>query len=213
MFEALGVHVDNLTAAPLFAYYINTHYKGKKIAIASPDTGGAKRAEDLLDLVKDKKAPLIIVYKKRVGKNEAKPRYVIGNPKGRTVFLYDDMIDTGGTTVKAAEALYKRGAVEVIPMSPILYLSGNATEKIDKSKIKKVIGTDILNDKTSKKIERISICPLIAEAIKRTHFDKSMRGLYGEEDVVKVYTDIQKDTERTNTLYEGIQFLFQQPQK
>ena len=168
---------DNLEVVPIFADYI----AGKKlrdIIIVSPDAGGAARARyfgKVLD------APIAIVDKRRPQPNVAEVENVIGDVKGKTAILVDDLIDTAGTMTEAAKILMKFGAKYVYAFATHGVLSEPAAERIEKSRIKEVVVTntvEIPKEKMTSKLKVLSIAPLLAETIKRTHEGLPMGVVY-----------------------------------
>lgn len=168
---------DNLDVIPIFAEYIVN--KGlKNIVIVSPDAGGAARARSFAKVLN---APIAIVDKRRPEPNVAKVQNVIGDVKGKTAFLVDDIIDTAGSITEAANILIKFGAKEVYALATHGVFSKPAIERITKSKIKEVVVTntvDIQEEKMISKLKVISIAPLLAETIKRTHEGLPMGVVY-----------------------------------
>ena len=171
--------VDNLFTTPLFAKYIKKKFKNKKLICVSPDVGGVQRTRGLATRIK---ADLAIIDKRRPRPGQSKVMNIIGNVKGKTCVIVDDIIDSGGTIVNAVEALKKEGAVEVYVFITHAVLSGEAVEKIKKSKIKKLIITDSIDNskkiKNNNKIEVLSISSLMAEAIKRISNSNSVSDLF-----------------------------------
>jgi len=173
------IPVDNLFATPIFARHIKRKLKSKKLICVAPDVGGVERARALgrkLDI------ELAIIDKRRPSPGKSQVMNVIGNVKGKTCIIVDDIIDSGGTIVNAAEALKKRGAKEVHVYVTHGVLSGNAVEKIKKSKIKNLVITDTINgsDKLKKvrNIEVLTISNLLAEAMKRISNSTSVSDLF-----------------------------------
>lgn len=168
---------DNLEVVPLFADYIAK--KGlKDIVIVSPDAGGAARAREFGKVLH---APIAIVDKRRPEQNVAEVHNVIGDVKGRAAFLVDDLIDTAGTITEAANIIIKFGAKEVYALATHGVFSIPAIERISKSLIKEVIVTntiEIPQEKSISKIRILSIAPLLAETIKRTHEGLPMGVVY-----------------------------------
>jgi len=153
--------------------------KSKKLICVAPDVGGVERARALgrkLDI------GLAIIDKRRPSPGKSQVMNVIGNVKGKTCIIVDDIIDSGGTIVNAAEALKKRGAKEVHVYVTHGVLSGDAVEKIKKSKIKNLVITDTINgsDKLKKvrNIEVLTISNLLAEAMKRISNSTSVSDLF-----------------------------------
>lgn len=159
---------DNLDVIPLFADYI-AGKKQKNIVIVSPDAGGAARARSFGKVLN---APIAIIDKRRPEQNVAEVENLIGDVKGRTAFLVDDIIDTAGSITEAANILLRFGANDVYALATHGVLSNPAIDRIKKSKIKEAVVTntiEIPKEKMINKLKVISIAPLLAETIKRTH--------------------------------------------
>ena len=171
--------VDNLFTTPLFAKYIKRKFKSKNLICVSPDVGGVQRTRGLATRIK---ADLAIIDKRRPAPGKSRVMNIIGNVKGKTCIIVDDIIDSGGTIINAVEALKKAGAIDVYVFITHAVLSGDASEKIKKSKIKKLIITDTIDNyakiKNNSKIEVISIASLMAEAIKRISNSTSVSDLF-----------------------------------
>ena len=171
--------VDNLFTTPLFAKYIKRKFKNKKLICVSPDVGGVQRTRGLATRIK---ADLVIIDKRRPKPGQSKVMNIIGDVKGKTCIIVDDIIDSGGTIVNAIDALKKAGATDVFVFITHAVLSGDAVSKIKKSKINKLIITDTINNsqkiKNNDKIEVLSISSLMAEAIKRIANSNSVSDLF-----------------------------------
>ena len=171
--------VDNLFTTPLFARYIKKKLKNKKLICVSPDVGGVQRTRGLATKIK---ADLAIIDKRRPRPGKSQVMNIIGDVKGKTCIIVDDIIDSGGTIVNAVDALKKNGATEVFVFITHAVLSGDAVNKIKKSKIKKLIITDTIDNskkiKNNNKIEVLSISSLMAEAIKRISNSTSVSDLF-----------------------------------
>ena len=145
----------------------------------SPDVGGVQRTRGLATRIK---ADLAIIDKRRPRPGQSKVMNIIGNVKGKTCIIVDDIIDSGGTIINAVDALKKAGAVEVYVFITHAVLSGEPISKIKKSKIKKLIITDTIDNlqkiKNNSKIEVLSISSLMAEAIKRIANSNSVSDLF-----------------------------------
>ncbi|MBS1536442.1 MAG: ribose-phosphate pyrophosphokinase [Bacteroidetes bacterium] len=147
------------------------------LAIASPDVGGVKTARAYATRLD---AGLVVVDKRRPGHNIAEVMHIIGDVQGKNVIIVDDLIDTGSTFVKCAEALKNNGAEKIIGVCTHPVFSGLAIEKINKSEaVSKVFVTDTIPAFwNSPKIEIISIAEILAEAIVRTHDNASISSLF-----------------------------------
>ncbi len=173
------IPVDNLFATPIFAKHIKRKIKNKNIICVAPDVGGVERARAL---GKKLDVGLAIVDKRRPSPGKSQVMNVIGNVKNKVCILTDDIIDSGGTIVNAADALMKRGAKEVHVYATHGVFSGEAVKKIKNSKIKNLVITDSIDisDKLKKvgNIEVLSISILLAEAIKRISNSTSVSDLF-----------------------------------
>ena len=173
------IPVDNLFTTPLFARYIKKKLKNKKLICVSPDVGGVQRTRGLATKIK---ADLAIIDKRRPRPGKSQVMNIIGDVKGKTCIIVDDIIDSGGTIVNAVEALKKNGATDVYVFITHAVLSGDAVRKIKNSKIKKLIITDSIDNsqkiKNNNKIEVLSISSLMAEAIKRISNSTSVSDLF-----------------------------------
>ena len=173
------IPVDNLFTTPLFARYIKKKFKNKKLICVSPDVGGVQRTRGLATRLK---SDLAIIDKRRPKPGKSQVMNIIGNVKGKTCLIVDDIIDSGGTIVNAADALKRNGATEVHVFITHAVLSKDAAEKIKKSKVEKLIITDSIDNshkiKNNKKIQVLSISSLMAEAIKRISNSTSVSDLF-----------------------------------
>ena len=173
------IPVDNLFTTPLFARYIKKKFKTKNLVCVSPDVGGVQRTRGLATKIK---ADLAIIDKRRPEPGKSQVMNIIGDVKGKNCIIVDDIIDSGGTIVNAVEALKKAGAIDVYVFITHAVLSNNAAELIKRSKIKKLIITDTIDNslkvKNNSKIEVISIAPLMAEAINRISNSTSVSDLF-----------------------------------
>ncbi len=150
-----------------------------KLTVVSPDAGGVERARAF---AKKLDAPLAIVDKRRVDMNVAEVMHLIGDVRGRTTLIVDDIIDTAGTLVKTAEALLAEGATSVYAAATHAVLSGPAVERISKSAIKEVVVTNSvpLCEAGQKigKIRVLSVAGLLARGIRSIHEETSISELF-----------------------------------
>ncbi len=169
------IPMDHLYSSAIFVDY----FRKKKIpnlAVASPDVGGIKMARSY---AKRLDADLILIDKRRPKANEVEVMNVIGNVDGKNVLIVDDLIDTAGTFVNAVKALKESGAKEIYGACTHPILSGKAIERITNSEIKSIVVTDSIPvRKECPKIEYRSASRLFAEAIIRTHNNKSISSLF-----------------------------------
>ena len=149
------------------------------LVVVSPDTGSVRRAREVANRLE---APLAIVDKRRPKANVAEVMNLIGEVKGKQALIFDDLIDTAGTLVKAAQAIKDQGATSVMACATHAVFSGEAIERIESSVLDEVIVSDSIplrdNGRKCSKIKVISFAPLIGEAIKRIHGEKSVSILF-----------------------------------
>ncbi len=173
------IPTDNLFAGPVFVRDINQHNDVKNTVVVSPDVGGVVRARAL---AKRLDCPLAIVDKRRERAGESEVMNIIGEVQGKHAVLIDDIVDSGGTLVNAAEALLAQGAKDVTAYITHGVLSGGAVARITSSKLKNLVITDSIQPTEAVKIARnirvISIAPLIGEAIGRTSREESVSSLF-----------------------------------
>lgn len=170
------IPLDHLYASPVILKTLQ-RLNLQNLTVAAPDVGGIKTARAY---AKNMSADLILVDKRRYAHNQAEIVHIIGEVKDKTVLIVDDMIDTGGTFVQCAESLKDAGAIEIYGVCVHPVFSGNAIEKIENSEaIKKLFITDTIPFRVkSEKISVISIAELLAEAIIRTHDNRSINSLF-----------------------------------
>lgn len=170
-----NIPVDNLYASIVFKNYIKSKNLKNPI-IASPDVGGVARARAL---AKSLELDLVIVDKRREKANESEVMNIIGDVNGKDVILIDDIIDTAGTIVKAADAFKKNGANNVMAFCSHAVLSGPAHERIASGALDELVVTDTIPLKEQNaKIKVISVAPLFAEVIRRIYHDESVNNLF-----------------------------------
>ena len=173
------IPTDNLYAAPIITRDILDNYKLENTMIVSPDVGGVARARAVAQRLG---TDLAIVDKRRPRAGVSEVMNIIGDVSGQACILIDDIVDSGGTLVNAAEALLKAGAKEVSAYITHGVLSGAASERIAGSKLKELVVTDSIVDTEATKlaahIRRMNIAPLIGEAIARTASEQSVSSLF-----------------------------------
>lgn len=169
------IPVDNLYGSIVFYDYIKAKNLKNPI-IASPDIGGVARARHFAEHLG---LPLVIVDKKRERANESEVMNIIGDVRDKSVIMVDDIIDTAGTMVKAADVLKKNGALSVIALGTHAVFSGNAIEKIENGALDEVaVSNSIPFENTSKKIKVLSVAPLFAEVMRRIYHNESVNSLF-----------------------------------
>ena len=173
-----NIPVDNIFAAPILLKYIQNNLQDD-LVIISPDAGGVERARAF---AKRLDASLAIIDKRREGPNIAQAMNIIGEVKGKTAIILDDMVDTAGTLTQAAAALKDRGARKIHACCTHPVLSGPSIERIQASSIDSLVVTNTipLNDKARdcRKITVLSIAELLGETIKRSHNSHSVSTLF-----------------------------------
>ena len=172
------IPVDNLYAAPILLEDIKKHYNLDKTVIISPDVGGVVRARYIANRLN---IGLAIVDKRREAANISEVLNIIGDVKEKNCILIDDIVDTAGTLTNAGEALLNVGAKTVSAYVSHGVLSGNALEKIKKSVLTEIVTTNTISSLLSEdknKIRRLSVAPLIAEAVKRIDNHSSVSSLF-----------------------------------
>jgi len=172
------VPVDHLFATPVMIDYFD-EMRGEGVTVVSPDAGGVERARAF---AKRMDSPLAIIDKRRTDVNVAEVMHIIGEVEGQHCLIVDDLIDTGGTLVKATEALLKQGAKSVRACATHAVLSGPAVERIENSDIEEVIVSNSipLSDHADgcRRIKVLSVAPLLAKAIQSIHEDGSVSTLF-----------------------------------
>ena len=172
------IPVDHLFGSPVLVEYFRS-LKLPNTTVVSPDAGGVERARFF---AKKMDAPLAIVDKRRVDVDVSEVMNLIGDVRGRTALIVDDIIDTAGTLVKTADALIREGATEVYAACTHAGLSGPAIERIAKSEIKEVVATDSvpLTEAARKmgKIKVLSVADLLARGIRSIHEETSISELF-----------------------------------
>ena len=172
-----NIPVDNFMGLPILCNYL-IDKNLQNICVVSPDHGGASRAREFAKILE---APIAIIDKRRPEPNKAEVMNIIGEVKGKTCVLVDDMVDTAGTLTIGAEALKKAGATEVYAACTHGVLSGPAIERIQNSCLKEMIITNTIKLDESKKIDKItvlSVGELLGHGILRILSDEPLSGLF-----------------------------------
>jgi ribose-phosphate pyrophosphokinase len=173
------IPTDNLYASPVMVRDIRERFDLTNVMVVSPDVGGVVRARGLAKRIN---APLAIIDKRRERAGESEVMNVIGDVAGYTCILVDDIVDSGGTLVNAADALLANGAKEVYAYITHGVLSGGAAARITSSRLKELVITDSIQPteavRSAPNIRTLSIASLIAEAIGRTASEESVSSLF-----------------------------------
>jgi ribose-phosphate pyrophosphokinase len=175
------IPIDNIYAQPVLLDDI-TKQNYKDIVIVSPDVGGVVRARAVAKKLND--ADLAIIDKRRPAPNMVKIMNVIGDVKGKTCILIDDMVDTAGTLCQAAIILKERGAKKVVAYATHAVLSGNAVANITNSSLDELVTTNTIpltvDSVKCSKIRQLSIAPIMAEVIKRISEEQSIINIFAD---------------------------------
>ncbi len=173
-----NIPVDNLMGMPVLAKHFKKVGVPTNLTIVSPDMGSVVRSRAMASKFD---APLAIIDKRRPMANVMEVMNIIGDVKGRSCLMLDDMIDTAGTICQGAQALIDNGASEVVACCSHAVLSGPAIERLEASKLSKIIVLDTIElpeEKRIGKIEVVTISDLFAEAIERVYTDLPISKLY-----------------------------------
>jgi ribose-phosphate pyrophosphokinase len=177
------IPVDHLLGISILADYFSNKFKKFDDVIAvSPDVGSVTRTRKFAERLD---IPIAIIDKRRPKANVSEIMNVVGDVLNRRAILVDDLIDTGGTIVNAADALLDMGATEVYACCTHGVLSGSACDRIENSKIKELITLNTIplpSEKPLSKIKALSVAPIFAEAIERIYGDISMSTLFTQRD-------------------------------
>jgi ribose-phosphate pyrophosphokinase len=173
------IPTDNLYAAPVMVRDIKDRFELENVMVVSPDVGGVGRARGLAKRIN---TPLAIIDKRRERPGESEVMNVIGEVAGYTCILVDDIVDSGGTLVNAADALLAHGAKDVYAYITHGVLSGGAVTRVTSSRLKELVITDSIQPteavRKAPNIRTLPIAPLIAEAIGRTAAEESVSSLF-----------------------------------
>ncbi|MCL4541032.1 MAG: ribose-phosphate pyrophosphokinase, partial [Chloroflexi bacterium] len=172
---------DQLTALPLLARQFGRE-GGGTVVVAAADTGRVKRVSEFARRLG---AALVIIDKERLDAEHVVARHLIGDPRGKHVVLFDDLIGLGGSMVEACRLLLEHGAASVAAAAVHGVLARDAVERLEKSSLLRVVLTDTLPAARAAgggKIEVVSVAPLFAEAIRRIHHDESVSALFEQRE-------------------------------
>jgi ribose-phosphate pyrophosphokinase len=176
------IPVDHLLGVPLLAQYFKEKFAGMDdVVVVSPDVGSVGRSRKFAERID---APIAIIDKRRPKANECEIMNVIGDVKGKTLVLVDDLIDTAGTMVNGIQALLDMGAREVYACCTHAVLSGPAIERIEKSPIKELVMLNTIPLPAEKRLDNIkviSVAEIFAEAIERIYGDISISTLFTQQ--------------------------------
>lgn len=177
--------VDHLLAGPLFAeYFIQAGLQGDDIVVVSPDHSSVARSRQLANFLH---SPIAIIDRRKMEYNQPAVVNLIGDVRGKSAIIFDDMIDTGETMSYAVEKLKEQGAVAIYLCSPHALLSGDAASRLNAMPIDKIIVSDSIEMQTKKrkilesKLEIVSVAALFAEAITRIHENRPVSPLFLEQ--------------------------------
>ncbi|CAA9527876.1 MAG: Ribose-phosphate pyrophosphokinase [uncultured Sphingomonas sp.] len=174
------IPTDNLFGAPVMSADIQARFSGREITVVSPDVGGVVRARSLAKRLNN--APLAIVDKRRERAGESEVMNIIGDVSGRFCILIDDIVDSAGTLCNAAAALRQQGASDVVAYVTHGVLSGGAAARVASSELTELVVTDSIFSgevgEQTPKIRRLTIAPLLAEAIRRIADESSVSSLF-----------------------------------
>jgi ribose-phosphate pyrophosphokinase len=174
------IPTDNLFGAPVMSADIQARFGDQPITVVSPDVGGVVRARSLAKRLEN--APLAIVDKRREKAGESEVMNIIGDVEGRFCILIDDIVDSAGTLCNAAAALHAQGARGVVAYVTHGVLSGGAAARVAASALTELVVTDSIYagemDLPGTKIRRLTIAPLLAEAVRRIADESSVSSLF-----------------------------------
>ena len=173
------IPTDNLYSAPVFKTDIISRYDSKDLVVVSPDVGGVIRARAIASRIE---ADLAIIDKRRPRAGISEVMNIIGDVAGRHCIMVDDIVDSGGTLCNAAQALIDSGAVSVDAYVTHGVLSGGAVSRVASSPLSSLVSTDSIQSteamRVAKNIRQITVAPLLGEAIRRIHEERSVSSLF-----------------------------------
>jgi ribose-phosphate pyrophosphokinase len=174
------IPVDNVYATPILLRDIENKYGNEDLMVVSPDVGGVVRARALAKLMDD--TDLAIIDKRRPKANVSEVMHIIGDVKGRTCVIIDDMVDTAGTLCKAAEAVKKHGAKRVVAYCTHPVLSGKAIENIAGSQLDELVVTNSIAlseaARAEPKIRQLSLAAMLSETVRRINNEESISAMF-----------------------------------
>ena len=173
------IPADNLYSAPVFKTDIASRYNSKELVVVSPDVGGVIRARAIASRIE---ADLAIIDKRRPRAGISEVMNIIGDVSGRHCIMVDDIVDSGGTLCNAAQALIDAGAITVDAYVTHGVLSGGAVSRVASSPLNSLVTTDSIQSteamRVATNIRQITIAPLLGEAIRRIHEERSVSSLF-----------------------------------
>ncbi len=173
------IPADNLYSAPVFKTDIISRYNSKDLVVVSPDVGGVIRARAIASRIE---ADLAIIDKRRPRAGISEVMNIIGDISGRHCIMVDDIVDSGGTLCNAAQALIDAGAITVDAYVTHGVLSGGAVSRVASSPLSSLVTTDSIQSteamRVATNIRQITIAPLLGEAIRRIHEERSVSSLF-----------------------------------
>ena len=173
------IPADNLYSAPVFKTDIISRYKSNELVVVSPDVGGVIRARAIASRIE---ADLAIIDKRRPRAGISEVMNIIGDVSGRNCIMVDDIVDSGGTLCNAAQALIDAGAITVDAYVTHGVLSGGAVSRVASSPLNSLVTTDSIQSteamRVATNIRQITIAPLLGEAIRRIHEERSVSSLF-----------------------------------
>jgi ribose-phosphate pyrophosphokinase len=177
-----NIPVDHLYGGPIIGRYLieQGYREDEDVIVVSPDVGGVGRARSLAEMLH---SPLAILAKRRPEPNKVDIVEIIGEVDGKRCIMIDDMVDTGGSVVHGAETLIKNGAIEVMACCTHAVFSGTASQRLQDSVLSKVVAMDTVPipvDKQFGKLTVLPVAPLLGEAIKRIHMNRSVSTLFDD---------------------------------
>jgi ribose-phosphate pyrophosphokinase len=177
-----NIPVDHLYGGPIIGRYLieQGYREDEDVVVVSPDVGGVGRARSLAEMLH---SPLAILAKRRPEPNKVDIVEIIGEAEGKRCIMIDDMIDTGGSVVHGAEALLKSGAIEVMACATHAVFSGDASQKLQNSVLSRVVAMDTVPIPANKQFDKLTVlpvAPLLGEAIKRIHLNRSVSTLFDD---------------------------------